>query len=132
MRESYPELSGSDLFAGSAKHEIDHRLIRAKLLDDLARGYISADEVCDATAALLTAATHFGRAQSKRCPVCQSADLYEVSFGFGKGLPPEGQVVGGHFDAFDRIKDLAIYVVEVCTSCRWNHLLYRITRLDDR
>ncbi len=112
---------------------IDHRLLRARTLRGIESGDISLEEACDANPELTRAASYFGVERQDACPVCGQASLVEVSFGFGRGLPREGQVIGGLFPARSllQVSDLAIYVVEVCLSCRWNFLLCKLDRPDN-
>ncbi|MHB8343703.1 MAG: DUF5318 family protein [Ferrimicrobium sp.] len=107
---------------------VDHRLMRARTLRDLNRGDIQIEDVCDASAELERAAHNFGRQQSDRCPICGQCAMVEVRFAFGRGLPANGQVVGGTLveRSFKRIADLTIFDVEVCLACRWNHLLRQV------
>jgi hypothetical protein len=61
------------------------------------------------------------------CPVCEEAALRHVAYGFGKGLPASGQVVGGLLNDSSMlgVSDLNVCIVEVCTACRWNFLIER-------
>ena len=122
--------SESSSFGWLQGRGIDHRLLRARTLRGIASGDISLEEACDADPELTRAASHFGVERQDACPVCGQGPLVEVSFGFGRGLPREGQVIGGLLPAhsFPRVSDLAIYVVEVCLSCRWNFLLRKLDR----
>jgi hypothetical protein len=114
--------------AGSAPSpgQIDYRLIRKHTVDEFKRGRLSRLDVCDAQPELLRAARNCGRPSQQPCPICESDELVLVSFVFGPRLPAHGRCVTSakELDRLGRrIGVLACYVVEVCSSCSWNHLL---------
>jgi hypothetical protein len=106
---------------------LDLRLLRARVLGDLRRGSLQPVDVCDADRQLVDAATSFGIMLRDPCPVCAEDGLRLVAYGFGKGLPASGQVVGGQLNdhAMLGVRDLSVCIVEVCTACRWNFLVER-------
>jgi hypothetical protein len=60
------------------------------------------------------------------CPVCRKERLTEVAWVFGEGL----KHVSGSArtpDELDRMAathpEFSVYVVEVCRTCHWNHLV---------
>jgi hypothetical protein len=60
------------------------------------------------------------------CPICEEAELVDVTFVFGSRLPPGGRCVASRAELtrYWRRKDpVACYVIEVCNGCRWNHLV---------
>jgi hypothetical protein len=124
MGEADPRRSRHSSFDGPA---LDLRLLRARVLGDLRRGNLSPVDVCDADRRLLDAATSFGVALRDACPVCEEPELRHVAYGFGKGLPASGQVVGGLLNdsSMLEVSDLNVCIVEVCTACRWNFLIER-------
>jgi hypothetical protein len=100
------------------------------MLRALASGLLSREDVCDAGAELARAAQSFGLSRGVACPVCAGPELREVSFAFGKGLPRDGQVLGGLVDerSLERIADVRLFRVEVCLDCRWNCVLEERSR----
>ena len=83
-------------------------------------------DVCDADPYLVKAARFHGVTSADPCPVCRRVDLIHVTYVYGDQL---GHVSGWAVDP-GRLDDLAmrtgdfrVYVVEVCTECRWNHLI---------
>lgn len=122
------EMPRSFLGAGRAPATglVDFRLARQSLLNQFRKGRLSRLDICDAQSELLRAATNVGEATSEVCPVCEDTNLVLVSYVFGPTLPPSGQCVTSKAELrrlAHRGKELACYVVEVCTECRWNHLI---------
>lgn len=110
---------------GRLATSVDHRLLRWRTLRALAAGTIVREDVCDAGFELSRAASAFGIPRGVVCPVCAADALREVAFAFGKGLPHEGQVVGGTLveEALDAVPDVRLFRVEVCLACRWNFVI---------
>lgn len=106
---------------------LDLRLLRVRALAELAAGRLEPGELCDATNELVDAACSFGTELRDPCPVCARPGLRRVSYGFGRGLPPSGQVIGGliQFEDLASVSEASVCVVEVCPSCRWNFLIER-------
>lgn len=105
---------------------VDYRLVRSRVVDQYERGRLSRLDVCDAQSELLRAARNCGRALAQPCPICTESTLVLVSYVFGARLPAHGRCVttAREMDRLSRRSDtLAGYLVEVCTQCRWNHLL---------
>jgi hypothetical protein len=106
--------------------QIDYRLVRKHTVDEFKRGRLSRIDVCDAQPELLRAARNCGRTGQQVCPICEEEQIVLVSFVFGPRLPAHGRCVTSakELDRLDRrTGQLACYVVEVCPSCAWNHLL---------
>jgi hypothetical protein len=106
--------------------QIDYRLIRKHTIDEFRRGRLSKADVCDAQPELLRAARNCGRVSQQVCPICDDEQLVLVSFVFGPRLPAHGRCIttAKELDRLGRrVDELACYVVEVCSSCAWNHLL---------
>jgi hypothetical protein len=106
---------------------IDYALARRAALADLSAGRISPLDVCDAHPYLLRAAKYHGEPTTKRCPVCRDHEpLSHVTYTYGDEL---GQNSGRVRTTKElpalaaRFSELRVYVVEVCTRCRWNHLI---------
>ncbi|WP_298338896.1 DUF5318 family protein [Ferrimicrobium sp.] len=124
MGEADPQRSRRSSFDGPS---LDLRLLRARVLGDLRRGSLGRVDVCDADRQLLDAAASFGVVLRDACPVCDQEALRHVAYGFGKGLPASGQVVGGLLSDSSMlgVSDLNVCIVEVCMACRWNFLIER-------
>ncbi len=106
--------------------QIDYRLVRRHIVDEFRRGRLSRTDVCDAQPELLRAARNCGRESQEMCPICDEHSVVLVSFVFGPRLPAHGRCIttAKELDRLDRrVAQLACYVVEVCPSCAWNHLL---------
>jgi hypothetical protein len=87
-------------------------------------------DICDADPYLLRAARFHGSQTSVACPVCRVTDgretLTHVTYIYGDQL---GHLAGSAIDPA-RLPELApqygefrVYVVEVCSTCHWNHLV---------
>lgn len=120
---------GAASFRGAANQRsavVDHRFARRALINEFRRGRLRRDQVCDAHPELIRAATNFGQPTKVRCPICEEQEVVLVTYVFGPRLPAFGRVVSKASDmaTLDRRSDeLAAYVVEACTGCRWHHLL---------
>ena len=116
----------SDGAKGSLPGEIDYRLARQSLISEFKKGRIDRQEVCDAQAELMRAAKNVGEPSTRLCPICEDANVVLVTYVFGPRMPPSGKCVTtkAEMKALQRQSDgdLAAYVVEVCPSCKWNHL----------
>ena len=105
---------------------VDYALRRRAALADLAAGRSAPADACDAGAYLLQAASFHGRPTATPCPVCRKEPLTLVSWVFGERL---GAAAGSARSAaeIDRwaeaLDEFTVHVVEVCRSCRWNHLV---------
>jgi hypothetical protein len=105
---------------------VDHQLARRMIVNEVKRGRISRDSVCDAHPELIRAARNIGEASKTLCPICEEVNVALVTYVFGHGLPKHGKCIT---DKSDIIKlqrtghEYAAYVVEACPSCRWHHLL---------
>lgn len=116
--------NGADRGVGG---EIDYRLARAHLIAEYRRGRLAQHEVCDAHPELIRAATQVARPTTEDCPICERDQLVLVSYVFGPKLPAFGRCIttAKEMKAFTKRSadgDYVCYVVEVCPSCRWNHL----------
>jgi hypothetical protein len=110
---------------GSLPGEIDYRLARQSLISEFKKGRIDRQEVCDAQTELLRAARNVGEPSNRLCPICEDSHVVLVTYVFGPRMPASGRCVTTkqEMQALSRANgDLAAYVVEVCPSCRWNHL----------
>ena len=104
---------------------VEYLLARNAVIREYRRGRLSRLDVCDAHPELLRAAGNLGRPTGDQCPICEEADLVDVTFVFGARLPAGGRCVAtqAELDRYRRRKDPVVcYVIEVCTGCSWNHL----------
>jgi hypothetical protein len=105
---------------------VDYSLRRRAVLESLRRGATSSAEVCDAHPYLLRAARFHGEQIGRRCPICRGRHLLLLRYVYSEEL---GQY-SGRLRTTDEVivmageyGHLAVYVVEVCPGCAWNHLL---------
>jgi hypothetical protein len=121
------------LHDGPASYTADMRLVdytlakRAKLTE-LRGGRLARTDVCDAHPELLRAARNVGEQTPVPCPVCGAEPLVHVTYVFGDALrQANGRVWprNGLADLHRSMDEVACYVVEVCTTCCWNHLAQR-------
>lgn len=105
---------------------VDYALQRRSLLAAVYAGRVGVAEVCDASPYLLRAARFHGDASAVTCPVCRKEKLTEVSWVFGDSL----KHVSGSARTPDELarmevtqSEFSVYVVEVCRTCSWNHLV---------
>ncbi len=109
----------------SSGGQVEYLLARNAVIREFRRGRLSRLDVCDAHPELLRAARNLGRSTGEACPICEEADLVDVTFVFGSRLPSGGRCVTTQSELrryWKRKDPVACYVVEVCTECRWNHL----------
>ena len=112
--------------ANSAGGSIDYRLARERTILAYKSGEATLSEVCDAQSELMRNARECGTAVEPPCPICGEKTLVEVLYVFGPRLPASGRciVTDGDLERIKRRKGtFTAYDVEVCTSCRWNHLM---------
>jgi hypothetical protein len=105
--------------------QIDYRLARRAVLEQVRRGRLGRNEVCDAHPELLRAARNVGQATARECPICEDACVVLVSYVFGSRLPSSGRCISTPEELAKlsrRSGRLDCYVVEVCPECSWNHL----------
>lgn len=105
---------------------VDYSLKKRALLRDLYSGRIGTYEVCDASPYLLSAARFHGDRTDQRCPVCRRENLTHVHYIYGDELRQSaGQARSrAELPALARsVREIQVYVVEVCRGCGWNHLV---------
>jgi hypothetical protein len=105
---------------------VDYSLQKRALLRDLLTGRVGTYEVCDASPYLLSAARFHGEATDERCPVCRRENLIHVHYVYGDELKQSaGQARSrAELPALARtVREVQVYVVEVCRGCGWNHLV---------
>jgi hypothetical protein len=105
---------------------IDHRLARRALITEYRKGRLARHQVCDAHPELMRAARSIGQATQTDCPICEEHRLVLVTYAFGPRLPKHGRCISNIRDLQElnrRSEQYSAYVVEVCPSCSWHHLL---------
>jgi hypothetical protein len=108
------------------RERVDYVLARRALLTELFMGKISTTEVCDAHPYLIRAAKHHGVATTTDCPVCRREKLIEVTYIYADALKESSGAARNPKDVERFARDfgpIAVYVVEVCRECGWNHLV---------
>lgn len=105
---------------------VDYSLQRRALLRDYRTGRVGTWEVCDASPYLLSAARFHGEATEERCPICRREHLTHVNYVFGDELGPSAGQARARAELAAlarRVREIRVYVVEVCRDCGWNHLV---------
>lgn len=105
--------------------EIDYRLARQSVISEFRKGRLAQHEVCDAHPELRRAARECSEPTRQRCPICEDADLVHVTYVFGPRLPAHGRCITSRGELrkmAQREGEHAVYVIEVCPDCSWNHL----------
>lgn len=119
--------SGAGVGAGrSGGGVVDHRLARRFLIAEYRRGRLAQHQVCDAHPELIRAARELGTETRTECPICEADRLVHLTYVFGPRLPAHGRCVsrpGELAQLNKRPLALTAYVVEVCRSCHWHHLV---------
>lgn len=110
----------------SVSATIDFRMMRRAYVERVRVGDVPRHDACDASVDLVRAAHHFGVARRTACPLCVEQQLRNVTYLFGPRLPRSGKCVTSaqslrEFNS--RPEQFTAYTVEVCMSCRWNHVL---------
>lgn len=103
---------------------VDYTLAKRALLREASMGVLSLVDICDAHPELMRAAHHVGQEASRPCPVCDRRELRLVAYVYADGLKRDNGRVWEIEKALQIAAKTkgACYVVEVCTSCSWNHL----------
>lgn len=105
---------------------VDYSLQRRALLADVYSGRTGTFEACDAHPYLQRAAKYHGSATETNCPICRKERLTNVYYIYGDQLghmsgqakaPVELPALAATHSEFN------VYVVEVCKTCGWNHLV---------
>lgn len=114
---------------------MSYALARRSALESMRRGAAFMTDHCDADPNLLRAAKYHGEPTGRDCPVCQRPGLVEVTWVYGAQLGG----LSGSARAKAQLPLMAhehgrfrVYVVEVCRSCGWNHLVLAYSLGDGR
>jgi hypothetical protein len=105
---------------------VDYALQRRALLAEVYAGRVGVTEACDATPYLLRAAKFHGEPSVVTCPMCRKEPLTLVSWVYGDELKHAAGSARTP-DELNRMamlhEEFSVYVVEVCRTCSWNHLV---------
>src|SRR5687767_6388539 len=105
---------------------VDFSLRRRALLREVHSGRVGTYEVCDASPYLKSAAKFHGEPTDERCPVCRRENLTNVHYIYGDELKQSaGQArrLAELAVLAMTLREFQVFVVEVCQSCDWNHLI---------
>jgi hypothetical protein len=105
---------------------VDYALQRRALLADVYSGRVGTMEVCDASPYLLRAAKFHGQPTDVTCPVCRKEPVTRVSWVYGdelKHAAGSARTVEELTRMANLFEEFTVYVVEVCRTCSWNHLV---------
>ena len=105
---------------------VDYSLQKRALLRDLYAGRVGTYEVCDASPYLKSAARFHGEPTDVRCPVCRRENLTLVHYIYGDELKQSAGQARTRAELpvlAMTLREFQVYVVEVCRSCGWNHLI---------
>ncbi|WP_460394233.1 DUF5318 domain-containing protein [Actinophytocola sediminis] len=105
---------------------VDYALQRRALLAEVYSGRVGTMDVCDASPYLVRAAKFHGSPSDVPCPVCRKEPVTTVCWVYGDEL----KHASGSARAQEELARMAnlfeeftVYVVEVCRTCGWNHLV---------
>jgi hypothetical protein len=105
---------------------VDYSLQKRALLREVYSGRVGTYEVCDASPYLLSAARFHGDATDTRCPVCRRENLTHVHYIYGDELKQSAGQARSRVELpvlAMSVREIQVYVVEVCRGCAWNHLV---------
>ena len=105
---------------------VDYSLQKRALLRDVHSGRVATYEVCDASPYLKSAARFHGEPTEERCPVCRLENLTYVHYIYGDELKQSaGQArrLAELSVLAMTLREFQVFVVEICPSCAWNHLV---------
>ena len=105
---------------------VDYSLQKRALLRDVYSGRVGTYEVCDASPYLLSAARFHGEPTEDRCPVCRRENVTLVHYIYGDELKQSAGQARSRVELpllAKSVREIQVYVVEVCRGCGWNHLV---------
>jgi hypothetical protein len=105
---------------------VDYSLQKRALLREVYSGRVGTYEVCDASPYLLSAARFHGEPTEHRCPVCRRENLTYVHYIYGDELKQSAGQARSRVELpvlAMSVREVQVYVVEVCRGCSWNHLV---------
>jgi hypothetical protein len=105
---------------------VDYSLQRRSVLRDVHNGRIGTLEVCDASPYLKSAARFHGESTDERCPICRRDNLILVHYIYGDELKQsagQARKLSELSLLAMTLREFQVFVVEVCQTCAWNHLI---------
>lgn len=111
------------------KHVVSHEWERVQHLRQLSSGELTREEACDADFLLRAAAEHHGIDSPRRCPVCGGA-MRLTRWVYGDKLGRRAGSARSEEEIAQFVAEgieFTVHLVEVCLTCRWNHLLTSAT-----
>jgi hypothetical protein len=105
---------------------VDYSLQKRALLREVYSGRVGTYEVCDASPYLLSAARFHGEPTEQRCPVCRRENVTHVHYIYGDELKQSAGQARSRVELpvlAMSVREIQVYVVEVCRGCGWNHLV---------
>jgi Family of unknown function (DUF5318) len=105
---------------------VDYSLQKRALVRDVHNGKVGTLEVCDASPYLKNAARFHGEPTEDRCPVCRRDNLTLVHYIYGDELKHSAGQARRLAELpvlAMTLREFQVFVVEVCQSCAWNHLI---------
>ena len=105
---------------------VDYSLRKRALLREVHAGKVGALEVCDASPYLKSAARFHGEPTDERCPICRRDNLTLVHYIYGDELKKsagQARKLAELPVLAMTLREFQVFVVEVCRSCAWNHLI---------
>ena len=105
---------------------VDYSLQKRALLRDVHNGKVGTLEVCDASPYLKNAARFHGEPTDDRCPICRRDNLTLVHYIYGDELKQsagQARKLAELSVLAMTLREFQVFVVEVCQSCAWNHLI---------
>lgn len=116
--------------------QVDYGLARRARLAEVRSGRVPTSEVCDPHPYLLRAARFHGEATERTCPLCRRNPLTHVTYTYGDAFRAEtdGRVRATRelVPLAEEVGEFTAYVVEVCQTCGWNHLVTSFVLAADR
>jgi len=121
-------ISGHGFRTGSPgkRQVVDYSLQKRALLREVYAGRVGTYEVCDASPYLLSAARFHGDPTEERCPVCRRENVTHVHYIYGDELKQSAGQARSRLELpvlAKSVRQIQVYVVEVCRGCGWNHLV---------
>jgi Family of unknown function (DUF5318) len=115
------------------RQAVDYSLQKRAVLRDVYSGRVGTYEVCDASPYLKSAARFHGEPTDERCPICRRENLTHVHYIYGDELKHSAGQARTRAELpvlAMTLREFQVYVVEVCRSCAWNHLVeqYKLGR----
>ncbi|ALC07027.1 hypothetical protein CDES_13485 [Corynebacterium deserti GIMN1.010] len=108
------------------RNEISHQLARRRTLRQFHAGLVRKETICDAEFILVTASKYHGEQAAYPCPVCGSDELRVVLWVYGDEIGKAAGSARSEEEIEQLVKDghqATVHTVEVCSHCKWNHLL---------